>query len=46
MKKLVFILTCIMGLVCLSSCRSTSTSCGLADNSSVNQTMVSQTTVV
>ncbi|SDS00338.1 hypothetical protein SAMN05216503_1658 [Polaribacter sp. KT25b] len=32
MKKAVFIVVCILGISCLSSCRSTSQSCGLADN--------------
>ena len=32
MKKLVFIVICIVGLVSFSSCRSTSKSCGLAKN--------------
>jgi len=33
MKKLIFIAICVLGIACLSSCRSTSKSCGLADNS-------------
>jgi hypothetical protein len=32
MKKAVFIVVCILGIICFSSCRSTSQSCGLADN--------------
>jgi hypothetical protein len=32
MKKAVFIVVCILGISCFSSCRSTSSSCGLADN--------------
>ena len=31
MKKVVFISVCIVGILCFSSCRSTSRSCGLAD---------------
>jgi len=31
MKKLVFITLCMLGIVCFSSCRSTSSPCGLAD---------------
>ena len=32
MKKAVFILVCVIGIICFSSCRSTSQSCGLANN--------------
>ena len=32
MKKVVFIAICILGIICFSSCRSTSQSCGLADS--------------
>lgn len=31
MKKVLFIAVCILGILCFSSCRSTSRSCGLAD---------------
>ncbi|WP_439132170.1 hypothetical protein [Polaribacter sp.] len=41
MKKLVFIAICILGIMCFSSCRSTSQSCGLADNhTTIHQTDV------
>ncbi len=39
MKKVVFIAVCILGIVCLSSCRSTSQSCGLADNTTIQTTL-------
>jgi hypothetical protein len=45
MKKAVFIVVCILGIICLSSCRSTSQSCGLADhidNSTTIQTSLKQ----
>ena len=32
MKKIVFIVICVLGIVSFASCRSTSSSCGLADN--------------
>ena len=32
MKKIVFIVICVLGLVSFSSCRSTSDPCGLAEN--------------
>ncbi|WP_299064598.1 hypothetical protein [uncultured Polaribacter sp.] len=32
MKKVVFIAVCIIGILCFSSCRSTKSPCGLADN--------------
>ena len=41
MKKAVFIVICILGIICFSSCRSTSKSCGLADNL-INQTELQQ----
>ena len=41
MKKAVFIVVCILGIICFSSCRSTSKSCGLADKVS-KQTEVQQ----
>lgn len=37
MKKVVFIVICIVGIVCFSSCRSTSKPCGLAENTPINQ---------
>ena len=42
MKKVVFIAICILGIICFSSCRSTSKSCGLADNSTTIQTTLQQ----
>ncbi|WP_438988275.1 hypothetical protein [Polaribacter sp.] len=42
MKKVVFIAICIIGLICFSSCRSTSKSCGLADVLPTNQTTLNQ----
>ena len=39
MKKVVFIVICIIGLISFSSCRSTSQSCGLADNSTTPTTL-------
>lgn len=41
MKKAVFIVVCILGIICFSSCRSTSQSCGLADTVT-NQTTLKQ----
>ena len=41
MKKTAFIVICILGIICFSSCRSTSQSCGLADNVT-NQTALQQ----
>lgn len=41
MKKALFIVVCILGISCFSSCRSTSSSCGLADNAT-NQTTLQQ----
>ena len=38
MKKVVFIAICVLGLISLASCRSTSKNCGLADNLSTDQT--------
>lgn len=32
MKRAVFIIVCVLGIMCFASCRSTSSSCGLADN--------------
>jgi peptidoglycan hydrolase CwlO-like protein len=42
MKKKVLIAICIVGISCFSSCRSTSKSCGLADNITKNQTKLQQ----
>lgn len=39
MKKAVFIVVCILGIICFSSCRSTSSSCGLADNTTIQTTL-------
>ncbi|MDD7916003.1 hypothetical protein [Polaribacter ponticola] len=39
MKKTVFIAVCILGVICFSSCRSTSSSCGLADNTTIQTTL-------
>jgi hypothetical protein len=39
MKKAVFIVVCILGIICFSSCRSTSSSCGLADNATTQTTL-------
>ncbi len=46
MRKLVFILSCVVGIMCLSSCRSTSASCGLADTAPVDQAIVLQKAAV
>ena len=32
MKRIVFIIICVVGLLSFSSCRSTSNPCGLAEN--------------
>lgn len=45
MKKIVLITICVLGIVCFSSCRSTSSSCGLADNLQNNQTIIQQVNV-
>ncbi|MCL7753120.1 hypothetical protein [Polaribacter sp. Z022] len=42
MKKVVFIAVCILGILCFSSCRSTSKSCGLANNTTTFQTTLNQ----
>jgi hypothetical protein len=39
MKKAVFIAVCVLGIICFSSCRSTSQSCGLADNTTIQTTL-------
>lgn len=48
MKKVVFIAICTVGILSITSCRSTSVSCGLADNTSTKQTQQNfqQTTFV
>ncbi len=38
MKKVVFIAICTVGILSITSCRSTSASCGLAENTSTKQT--------
>ena len=38
MKKAVFIVICVLGIISLASCRSTSRNCGLADNVPSDQT--------
>jgi hypothetical protein len=42
MKKVVFIAVCILGIMCFSSCRSTSSPCGLAENTTTNQITLNQ----
>ena len=37
MKRAIFIVVCVLGIICFASCRSTSSSCGLADTSEVEQ---------
>ncbi|WP_189663030.1 hypothetical protein [Polaribacter sp. IC073] len=46
MKKAVFVVICIVGSICFSSCRSSSKSCGLADASTTNQTTLKQIDVL
>jgi hypothetical protein len=36
------ILGCILGIICLSSCRSTKSNCGLAEKSTTTQTILQQ----
>jgi len=38
MKRIVFIAICILGIISITSCRSTSASCGLAENTITKQT--------
>jgi hypothetical protein len=38
MKKAVFIAICTLGILSITSCRSTATSCGLAKNTKTKQT--------
>lgn len=47
MKKVVFIAICTLGILSITSCRSTSSSCGLANNTQTKQTQQNfqQTTV-
>jgi hypothetical protein len=45
MKKVVFITICIVGIICFSSCRSTTKPCGLADAATNNQTVLKQADV-
>ncbi|WP_170039494.1 hypothetical protein [Polaribacter gangjinensis] len=45
MKKIVLIAISVLGIVCFSSCRSTSSSCGLANNVVINQTTIQQVNV-
>ncbi len=40
MKKIVFIAICLVGIICFSSCRSTSKRCGLADNNITTVTSI------
>ena len=46
MKKVVFIAICILGIISFSSCRSTSQSCGLAENTNQTQQNYQQVIVV
>jgi hypothetical protein len=45
MKKVVFIAICIVGVICFSSCRSTTKPCGLADAATTNLTVLKQENV-
>ena len=47
MKRIVFIAICTFGILSVTSCRSTSSSCGLAKNTNTKQTQQNfqQTTV-
>jgi len=45
MKKVVFIIACVLGIICFSSCRSSSQSCGLADNTITPETTMQQVDV-
>lgn len=38
MKRILYIAVCILGIVCISSCRSTSQPCGLAENTTILET--------
>jgi hypothetical protein len=46
MKKVVFIAICIVGIICFSSCRSTTKPCGLADAITTNQTILQQADLI
>jgi len=48
MKKVVCIAICIIGILNITSCRSASSSCGLAENTSTKQTQQNfqQTTLI
>ncbi|MDC0177027.1 hypothetical protein OAJ14_02590 [Polaribacter sp.] len=37
MKKILFIAVCVIGVICSSSCKSTSSRCGLADTTTTFQ---------
>lgn len=39
MKKIAFIVVCILGILSFSSCRSTSSACGLANNTTIQTTL-------
>ena len=45
MKKIVFVAICVLSVMFLSSCRSTSKSCGLSDNTSTTQTTLKQSDI-
>jgi hypothetical protein len=45
MKKVVFIAICTVGVICFSSCRSTTQSCGLADATTTHITVLKQADV-
>jgi hypothetical protein len=42
MKKVLFIVVCIGGIICLSSCKSTSSRCGLADTTTTLQKTIQE----
>jgi hypothetical protein len=42
MKRIVYIAICVIGLISLSSCRSTSKRCGLAENSTIQTHKIQQ----
>ncbi|QNM86527.1 hypothetical protein H9W90_05255 [Polaribacter pectinis] len=46
MKKVVFVAICVLGIICFSSCRSTSKSCGLADAETTTQTTLKQADLI
>ncbi|WP_186434355.1 hypothetical protein [Lutibacter sp. Hel_I_33_5] len=39
MKKIALLAICITGILCFSSCRSTSKPCGLAENTTIQSTI-------